>query len=575
MDGPWQQDTWQEVSRMDAMGEDGMIVPENWPHQPPHQRIRDGLESARCYMHHISEVSECVSRAVVYGGRHAIQYSSYAVEVAMASSSGDSTASRVWKERIAPPLHAAGSAVARPLAPLSATLSVGGSALLAAADTATVARGLMYTSVRQASADLASAVLGDGAGAVVAEGLDTIVAAQQTVSAITCQGLGWLVHPPNSAALANNLLYHGIKRGSSEAVARRFGQQAAVMTAESLESLTAGSARLSSVGWALSACSSVQQRRILATAISHADPAAAASAATDDDDCAPSTSERSGQPRQQVAAGSTSAVYGGNDHNRSGGSSGDEGGGGSGNEGGGGGSGEGGGDGEDDTPESANETWILLGAPWLEGHVALRPLCHPNADVNASAPMPWRRVWCVLQDSAFAFFEHERAAADDQATPLDAIEWLHIRSITLDDETPRPPHTAIAPASASSAVAAAPAAASASTAATASTPFTFASSPLPATASASASSSGSTFQMRLSDGRSLSVRVDTPTQRALWVREILRLASWRAIHVLQLELASEWQHVRVMPHSTISHERQPNEWEPPTCSSPPSQPKPN
>jgi hypothetical protein len=36
----------------------------------------------------------------------------------------------------------------------------------------------MYSSVRQATADLTSAVLGADAGSVVAEGLDTIVAAQ-------------------------------------------------------------------------------------------------------------------------------------------------------------------------------------------------------------------------------------------------------------------------------------------------------------------------------------------------------------------------------------------------------------
>jgi len=59
--------------------------------------------------------------------------------------------------------------------------------------------------------------------------------------------------------------------------------------------------------------------------------------------------------------------------------------------------------------------------------------------------------------------------------------------------------------------------------------------------------SGSTFQVLLSGERSLSIRVDTPTQRALWVKEILRLASWRAVHLLQLELASEWQPVQVLP----------------------------
>jgi len=267
---------------------------------------------------------------------------------------------------------------------------------------------------------------------------------------------------------------------------------------------------------------------------------------------------------------------------------------GSGNGGGGGGGsgqgcqgGAGGGLGEAD--EAGNETWILLGAPWLEGHIALRPVDqHGSLDGTFSGaatppphPPPWRRVWCVLQDSAFAFFEHERAAADDQATPIDAIEWLHIRSITLDNQashmTHCPPaihrhHHASVPPTAGSANSCSNAGpSSTATSACTFTPSAVAS----ATSAASvavAGSPGSTFQVRLVDGRCLSIRVDTPTQRALWVKEMLRLASWRAIHVLQLELASEWQHVRVVPHNHRP-ERHPA-WEPPTCSSPPSQPLP-
>ena len=41
--------------------------------------------------------------------------------------------------------------------------------------------------------------------------------------------------------------------------------------------------------------------------------------------------------------------------------------------------------------------------------------------------------------------------------------------------------------------------------------------------------SGYCFDVRLSDGRALQMRADTLTQRALWVREMLRLASWRAV----------------------------------------------
>ena len=75
----------------------------------------------------------------------------------------------------------------------AAPLSVSGRALVAAVDTAVVARGLMYTSVRQASSDLASALVGPETGPVVAEGMDTIVAAQTTASWVTCHGIGWLL----------------------------------------------------------------------------------------------------------------------------------------------------------------------------------------------------------------------------------------------------------------------------------------------------------------------------------------------------------------------------------------------
>ena len=46
---------------------------------------------------------------------------------------------------------------------------------------------------------------------------------QATISSVTCHGVGWLLQAGSSASLANNLLYVGIKRGSTEAVARRFG----------------------------------------------------------------------------------------------------------------------------------------------------------------------------------------------------------------------------------------------------------------------------------------------------------------------------------------------------------------
>ena len=234
-----------------------------------------------------------------------------------------------WSVHLSPQVHIAAAAVARPLAPVASAVSnsfsVGGRALVAAADTAVVARGLMYTSLRQTSSDVAAAVLGDSAGAIVAEGMDTVVAVQSTISSVICQGVGLLLQADRTA-FANNLVYvsigqpscpsplaprpppcprpvhpsytgavarsryryctlhspccaphahaHaqvGFRRGSSEVVRRRFGSAAAAMTADSLDNLTAhgvsqtaANLPLSSVGWALSACSpDVQPRRIL------------------------------------------------------------------------------------------------------------------------------------------------------------------------------------------------------------------------------------------------------------------------------------------------------------------------
>ena len=465
-----------------------------------HQRVREGMETTRAYLHHISEVSDCIGRSVLLGGRHALRVTSHAVAVALPSPHPDSAASRIWREKVSPPLYIAGAAIARPLAPLAGTLSVSGTALAAAVDTAVVARGLMYTSVRQASSDLASALVGPETGPVVAEGMDTIVAAQTTASWVTCHGIGWLLQgaTTDSAALANNLLYVGVRRGSAEAAARRFGPAAAMLTAESFDNITAhglsnaaSNLPLSSMGWALSAVGSTPQRRILATPISHVLPEGAETTKLPAD-----SSEDAAEAEEQ---------------------------------------------GE----EEEDDAWILLGAPWLEGFVAVRgdfSLLAPPEDTQAgtteaatpqaaepetpaASKASWRRVYCVLQDSAFAFFEHERAASAFNAAPLAVVEWLHMRSVTLLTNT-------------------------------SSSTSTLASSP-------TAAADGHAFEITLADGMKLVIRADTPTQRALWVREILRLASWRAVHMLQLEISSEWHSVMV------NNAESPEAPTPPLCSSPP------
>ena len=241
------------------------------------------------------------------------------------------------------------------------------------------------------------------------------------------------------------------------------------------------------------------------------------------------------------------------------------------------------GEGEED---GGDVEWVLLGSPWLEGFVAVRgdllpassssstttattvpaaaaeeeatnagtrrgkkggaaPAAAPPPSSNATLAPPtktsWRRVWCVLQDSAFAFFEHERAATTDSSQPLAVVEWLHLRSLQLLT----PPGTSAGPQGSSSSKAAGPAAA-------AGIPF-----------------GGYRFEMALSDGRSMVIRVDNPTLSVLWVREILRLASWRAVHLLQLELSSEWHRVVSGEEAEAEAEILGRRTEPPLCSSPP------
>ena len=70
------------------------------------------------------------------------------------------------------------------------------------------------------------------------------------------------------------------------------------------------------------------------------------------------------------------------------------------------------------------------------------------------------------------------------------VEWLHVRALQLHDS---PPASTASP---------------------------------PASSAAAAADSGHCFEVQLADGRVLVIRADTPTQRALWAREILRLASY-------------------------------------------------
>ena len=132
------------------------------------------------------------------------------------------------------------------------------------------------------------------------------------------------------------------------------------------------------------------------------------------------------------------------------------------------------------------------GSPWLEGFIAIQPMeTGTTPDTTRQAAGGWRRVWCVLQDSAISFFGHERAALDGIAEPIETFEWLHLRAISLRQIAPNTAPVTVS----DTAPGAAPNTA-------------------PGTA---AREHGCSFEIQLSAGRSIAMRVETPAQRALWV----------------------------------------------------------
>lgn len=73
------------------------------------------------------------------------------------------------------------------------TLSASGCALAAAAESASLAKGLVYVSLKQASSEVATKLLGPAAGAVTAESLDTLSEARSALSSLPISPLGWLL----------------------------------------------------------------------------------------------------------------------------------------------------------------------------------------------------------------------------------------------------------------------------------------------------------------------------------------------------------------------------------------------
>ena len=69
-------------------------------------RLRRGLSSTRGYLKHIAEVSDTIGRAVLQGGMHALQATSFAAAAFYDNASNsDSRISRAWREHLSPQVH--------------------------------------------------------------------------------------------------------------------------------------------------------------------------------------------------------------------------------------------------------------------------------------------------------------------------------------------------------------------------------------------------------------------------------------------------------------------------------------
>lgn len=410
-------------------------------------RLQAGLEVTRTSLQHASDViSDCVGRAVLHSGRSAAKVGSHVAGVTMGlggynndSIDGNTCQSpgRAMVGKALERLDPVVSALSRPMKRVQSSLSASGPSLVAAAETAAVARGLMYVSLRQVTADVASTLLGPEAGEVVAEGLDTACVAQSTLSAMSFHN--WRILAADSPSLANNLLYAGFKQGSSEVMTRRFGPTAGVMTSKGLENLSVHGTNLNSLSWALACASDHERPRILSTTIQ--------------------------------AGTATSSVGGEDPRSKRDEEAGEEG------------------------LEEWGDTWILLGLPWKEGFLAMQLLSAQGGQLlsgGETGEEVWKRTWCVMQDTALAMFEHKRAAEDGTcaSAPLVELEASEIVGLQLG-------------------------------------------------------SSPCDFSVRLTGKRLLCLRADTRNASSEWMCHFMRLASRRAVRLLQSNASPEWEAVHV------------------------------
>ena len=125
-----------------------------------HRPLGAARRSARAPVHRTFHALPLAFRrpSTAFHRRHALRCTAHAAGAAASAvvpdAATDSAVGQIWRDRVAPPIQAASARAAAAVSRSGVvdTLAHGGRALVAAADTAVVARRLMYSSVRQVRA---------------------------------------------------------------------------------------------------------------------------------------------------------------------------------------------------------------------------------------------------------------------------------------------------------------------------------------------------------------------------------------------------------------------------------------
>ncbi|KAL1524861.1 hypothetical protein AB1Y20_019741 [Prymnesium parvum] len=168
-----------------------------------------GLETARLSFQRISDLSDGVGRAVVRrsceSASHVASWSGQLVASAHPAAASPARSSRPSTPSPRP-LASPADAPPPPPPPLPPTppsawapaLRAGGGGLVAAADSLSLARGLMYASLKRAGATVAAAAWGRAAGEVAEKSIEALSTARSAIGGFS--GVAWLLHLPAWAA---------------------------------------------------------------------------------------------------------------------------------------------------------------------------------------------------------------------------------------------------------------------------------------------------------------------------------------------------------------------------------------